>query len=350
MLIYYLIIACLTYLCIFKNFSTRQLSNHLHSIFPLLLLFPLIALRSDTVGTDLVAYVKEFEYARYSFENNLRGWERGYELLLYFVHSLNLSFQFILVIIAFITLHSLHLLFKRYSSDIPLSYVIFFCFGSFAFSLSGLRQALAISFAIYAVLLFLDKRFLMFILFTLIGSLFHLSAIILFIVPILSVFNFSRFGASFLFALTCVFYFFPVDSIVEALLDVEFAYIQAYAGFDDSVNPLVILLNAMFPLFALIMSDKSFYTNRANRLFYIFSLANLAIILVSIQLPMLSRLALYFSIFMTVLVPNVIVSLRPIYFRSFASLFFVLLGILNFAISVPDNSIGIDQYSFMRMK
>ena len=350
MLIYYLIIVFLCYLCVFESFGTKKFTRPLQSFFPLLVLFPLAAFRSEDVGKDVSAYLKEFENAKYQFDNNIRGWERGYESLIYFVNSLNLPFQFVLIIIAFFTLHSTYLLFKKYSSNIMFSYVIFFCFGSFAFALSGLRQALAICVSVYAVIQLLKNRYFIFILMILFASLFHFSALFLLIVPIFLIFNFSRLGATVLFIISCTFYFFPIDGIAEALLDINFSYVRAYIGFEDGINPLVVILNAFFPLTVLILAEKDFFIKKENRLFYLFSLANLAIVLVSIQLPMIARLGLYFSIFIAVLIPNVISSARPAFIGPIAVAFFLLLGVLNFGISIPDNSIGIDQYSFMRSR
>ena len=67
---------------------------------------------------------------------------------------------------------------KKYSSNIYISFIVFIALGQFAFSLSALRQMLAIAFILLSFIFIEQKKAVKFIVLVLIASLFHSTAIV----------------------------------------------------------------------------------------------------------------------------------------------------------------------------
>lgn len=67
------------------------------------------------------------------------------------------------------------------------------------FSFNGVRQAVSISFVLLALFCFFDKRYVKFIIYTVVGSLFHQSAILIAILGAIALIFVSYFLLHFIF-------------------------------------------------------------------------------------------------------------------------------------------------------
>lgn len=110
-------------------------------------LFLVYVLRDFSVGRDIPGYCEVYEtmYARALFDASWTWMEWGYVLLMKVCSMLGLSARAFLAVVYVIIEVPLLLFIKRCSKDVTLSLVVFMCFQFFVFSMSALRQTMAMS-------------------------------------------------------------------------------------------------------------------------------------------------------------------------------------------------------------
>lgn len=152
------IYSCLIILILLLPFLVAILSkednNNKCLFLSIVAVFLVMSLKSTTVGKDTAGYARMYETFTYASWNNydLYWTEWGFETLeMVFTHFLKFDFyQFAAVVYAFICF-SYYRFWKRYSNDSTLTLIIYICFGSFVFDLSGIRNALAMAIYLLAV-------------------------------------------------------------------------------------------------------------------------------------------------------------------------------------------------------
>lgn len=151
---YICLIAFIFLLPIFLKTIFKKNMNNSYLLLSMIAIFLIMSLKSTSVGIDTDGYAKMYEtFFRASWSNYDLYWtEWGYETLeMIFTHIFHFDFyQFTAVIYVFICF-SYYRFWKKYSSDYTLSMIIYICFGSFVFDLSGIRNALAIAIFLFAV-------------------------------------------------------------------------------------------------------------------------------------------------------------------------------------------------------
>lgn len=316
-------------------------TNILLVFFPIISLILIAGLRDASVGTDTSAYLYAFDNAN---SLKFRSLEFGFSYFNYLFHNLGINFQAFLIVIAFITISSLTWLIKSYSKNYFLSYYLYVTLGFYAFSMTGLRQSIAVSLTMVALIFLLRNKKISFLLLVAIASTFHISAIIFFLVPIFSKWKLSKNSAILFYLLSLSIFFIsgPILNLMNELLPLS--YILDYSNKGTS-NPIVIIVYGLIPLAAIIFWPRQQETQIFS-LLYIFSILNFAIYIISLDIVMISRLGLYFSIYSIILIPNIINDLRSKDLRVIAMFLVLFLPLLMFAISTPGNSQGIDKYSF----
>lgn len=141
----------------------------------------LSAIRADDVGTDTIGYIEEFEVvSRQSYISLFRNYPScfGYYMCCKFLnnHGLDVRFWFFLVALLFNS--AVFYFIFVYSKNPVLSFALYIGSGIFAFSLAGMKQIVAMSFCIFSYcILQKNKRIILSILFVLLGSVFHQSAL-----------------------------------------------------------------------------------------------------------------------------------------------------------------------------
>lgn len=121
----------------------------------MLFLYFLASMRSVTVGNDTLEYARFFksQYDASAYTLLEGRYETGYLYLNLLIGKITTEFNtFLFVIDAFIY-YSYYLFIKRYSSNYLLSVLLFFCFGYWGQTLNIIRLQLAISIYIYAYIL-----------------------------------------------------------------------------------------------------------------------------------------------------------------------------------------------------
>lgn len=151
---YICLIVFIFLLPIFLKVIFKNNINNKYLFLSIIAIFLILSLKSTSVGIDTFGYKSMYDsFFKANWNNYDLYWtEWGYETLeMIFTHFFNFDFyQFEAVLYAFICF-SYYNFWKKYSSDYTLSMIIYICFGSFVFDLSGIRNALALAIFLFAV-------------------------------------------------------------------------------------------------------------------------------------------------------------------------------------------------------
>lgn len=164
MTIYFVLIACVVLLMLLDQ--NRKTLEHWRNksdallLIAFQLLYLVCVLRAPTVGRDIPGYALAYEEAPlYAFDNfDYVYFENGYILMMKLCNMLGLTFQGFLAVVYFIVLAPVYLFIKHHSANRQLSVLIFICYISLDFALSGIRQAMAISILLLAMDILLQEK------------------------------------------------------------------------------------------------------------------------------------------------------------------------------------------------
>lgn len=145
------------------------------------LFFLMLALRSETVGSDVGNYKRYFELFKNSSLANLKNFDMEYlyKLLNWGVSRVTDSFQGVLVVSAAITVAPIYMIYRQQRSHSYLQIVLFLGIGVLSMFFSGIRQSIAMSIGMVAYHFVKEKRLVPFLLCVLTAIGFHHSAFIL---------------------------------------------------------------------------------------------------------------------------------------------------------------------------
>ncbi|KIY20674.1 EpsG family protein [Mesobacillus subterraneus] len=313
-------------------------------------LFIVMALRDVSVGTDILAYMNEYINGKYYLNNLLRGSELGYSYFNYALGQLGLNFQAYLAIIAAIFVITISILYYLYSKNILLSFYLHVTIGLFAMSMSGLRQTIAISLTILAFIYLMKNKKMLFFIFVGIAYFFHNSAIVFLLVFILRKIRINKKIGFIIYGISCLAFIgrgFFGSLVKQHTPDMYITYLDNTAY----VNPLLIVVVMALPLASLFFWPESRNEHnedyiRVISISFVLSCINFVIYFVAMEIPLIERLSLYFIIYNTLLIPNVIQRIKSKDIRVIAIMVCIIFPLIQFVISTPGGSMGIDNYKF----
>ena len=168
----------LGYILIFLIFSKRVKSD-LFFYLSFLALTIFSGLRFD-VGVDFMSYHQMFE--DFKNGNALFLFEPANMMIINTINIFNIDHQVIFFIYSVIIMFGVFYFIKKLSPLKELSILLFVTVGIFYFStFNGIRQWAAISIGLIAIVKLIEKKHIQFLILVILATLFHLSALLLFI-------------------------------------------------------------------------------------------------------------------------------------------------------------------------
>lgn len=136
-------------------------------------------LRAPTVGNDLKNYIYALSLSREgAWTTPLMGFEIGFRMLLHLLSVLGISEQVFIFLTAFICQAPIFYFIYKESTCFWESLLIYYTFGMFTFSFSGIRQFLAMGIFLIAIVWLNEGKKRRFVLATILASTIHTSAIV----------------------------------------------------------------------------------------------------------------------------------------------------------------------------
>lgn len=271
-----------------------------------LLLFLIAALRNSVVGYDAANY---FFNIRHIYDMSwhkvfeLHSDEPGFYVLAKFISQFTADPQVVLGAVGLIFAVSICLFIKRYSDAPDLSFCILIAFSFFAFSLSGLRQTLAISIVIISVIFAEKRKLIPFALCIALAYCFHNSALFACLIYFMFIKN-GNFARRIIF-LICI----PIVTVFRRpLLNYGLSkFYSDYTPYDNEVGSyMTLLLYLLIWVVYIIFMDKDLQKETKYIGFENMMMMGILLqIFVPIE-PNIFRLAMYYQISSLIILPSAV--------------------------------------------
>lgn len=172
-MIYFFVFILAVLFFISEVLGKKNSTNTVGFFLLLLALFFISGFRFE-VGTDWFSYVELYKYPQFA----TRELEPGYALVNELFSNNNFPFTVFTVFISAVSLAGVAYFIHKEVQYGCLALLIFYSDFFFYYNLSGIRQAMATSFLLVATIFLIKKKILPFVVFVILGTLFHKTAII----------------------------------------------------------------------------------------------------------------------------------------------------------------------------
>lgn len=358
--IYYILLLYLLFLYILQKIGII-FGRKTYIFFAAIAIFFIIAFRDYSVGIDTLTYKKLYylseQYVE-SYKVITPSWnsEFLFFLMANLIRETGATDRLFFSLIGFFSVFSFSIFIYKYSKSPFLSFWLYITLGLFGLYMSGLRQILALSIILFSFNYLIKGNAIRYFISILIATFFHVSAIIM--IPIYFIRYIKLTAKKRLVVLTCIVIgsFLAKDIIVNLVFSINVS--KRYSEYISRVgvsqtNPLVILVAIGITFIASILYEKSKNNNGKLisesylfNIFYLMSCINVALLIFSLNIDVVSRLGYYFFVANLVLLPNAIMSMTDKKLQMFMIMSCLVISFAQFLISTPGSPIQIDNYMF----
>ena len=271
--------------------------------------FLIAALRGRTVGGDTDIYVRVFE--KMSKIDMVVAYEEAdkdpvFYAFLNIMSKITDSYTILFIVIALFFTVTVTKFIYKYSKEPALSWLIVLAFSLYQFTLTAMRQTIAISFVLIAFSCLFEKKWFKGVIAVLLGALFHSSAIAVLIVFIVYKVKINKpilWGSVAVLGLSLLFN----EQIVQWLLNVFQGETLSYGISEEQSGYTMLLVIFILYVFAILFvnTDELEKSKTVQMLFMLSFFAVFFETLVPAQ-PVFFRFAFYFLYGLIVLIPEVI--------------------------------------------
>ncbi len=273
--------------------------------------------------------------------------EKTFYLIMKFFTSTFKNFHLFLFFICIPYIASVSYLIYKYSKFPILSYVIFLALNYFSLSFTLLRHVTAMAFIIIALIFLLKDKKMKFLIFVLIASLFHKTALVFLIAYFCDKFRVNIKQVILLIIVLTFIFFFGND-----IMEIIFSLINSshYIGYKNSSGDSIgfFIINVLLLLFSM-RYLKKYTIENSKEAQIIMNLQFLTVIMSSFIMFIgeAFRMSTYFGIFSIILVPNSISFEKNTRLKTimYIIMLFVFIGYF-FGSTIINTNIG--PYSFFR--
>lgn len=184
-MISYILMLLIIIFCVYREGNLhsykRRKTNFIIALIPM---FLLMAFKSPEIGADTSGYLATYELlGKYGMFDALEdyGYERlevGYKFFIYYLSKICAIPQTLLIVVGFIVCYSLYKFIWINAQNKCLLLFLFVTMGFFQFAMSGIRQTIAISIALWSYQYVKERKLVYFLLLIFLSSLFHKSSVV----------------------------------------------------------------------------------------------------------------------------------------------------------------------------
>lgn len=315
-------------------------------------LFLIMALRAPTVGNDLERYIEQFSSAQYFDVGDSRT-EAGYVVFLKILHFFGLGKRGFIVVVSFIVSGSFSWFFYKFSKNLAFTFLMHVLVGLFAFSLTGIRQSLAVSLTLFAFYFAVRNQIIYFIGIVILAFTFHSSALIF--MPIYFLVKYKLNNYKKIFLVICIGFFlaFANQYLVSSLgfLSTEKysnSYLENSKASGLNILPIIFQFCLVFSVVIIwqIKNIKLMNIDANDLIFTFLSFLSVIFVMMAINLSIISRFSFYFTPYICVLIPNSIEYFDRKDTKRILQILVCLIGSLFFYMANSNGVLKIDNYEF----
>lgn len=300
-----------------KPSSTKAANNFICFVALVVIVF-IAGIRDYSVGADTKTYLSALNYYSSFPQGQILDlplvwpydFEPGFFLFTKLCAFFQLSDTAFLFVVAVAIYVPVFLLIKDYSSDMFLSVVVYFGIGLFAYSLGIFRQMIALSICLVGLRFLLNGNNLLFTIFVLIAAAFHTSALMFGLLWFYNKFP-LKLVAKWSIPISFICLLFGRE--IALLIVRFFPMYSTYIGSADDIRGGTYVMYALLILLMLLSIRLiSCFENRGNRISEIIKLSIWALCLalcvqaVSYSMGLMGRSLGYYTVFLIILVPELI--------------------------------------------
>lgn len=317
-------------------------------------MFLIMGLRHPYVGIDTLRYLERFRSTEYLSWKSFSRWdqwipkEMGFTLVGKILKSIHLSNQGYLVLYAVFITVVISRLIQKYSRHLFWGFYLHATIGLFTMSMSGMRQAIACCICWLGIDHILNKHPIRFLLTVLVASTFHQSAIFFLVFYFVRYIKVGKIGG-WIMSVLCLLTIALRPTLIQwiSYLMPEKYAIYGMVSDKHPVNPMVIAIAILIPVFCLFFWDRGKIENQRDKSFYslcfIGSFCYALITVLSQSSNMIGRMSQYFYLFNVILLGNVMADIEDMKTRYIVYMFAIVLpGYMFF----KSQSLGIAPYYF----
>lgn len=328
-----------------KSKISKHKKTLFYGLFMGFLLFLLAALRDKSVGTDSYRYAEVYNLiANYDLFSILKtyGFESGYYLLVKFLTLFSQNYQLSFIAISAIYAYAITRFIIKYSYGYMASFIMLISMKYFAFSMSGLRQTVAIALLLISIDYIISGKPLKFFIFVLIGSFFHNSAIVFLLFYLMKYVKVNK------LVITIYFLFIPLVYIFRSSI-ISFVHIFIYSDYiiSESASSGIVTLIVYIFILLVVLFFKDLLIKKNNSLLIFIHMMYFGVV-TQIFVPFqanIFRVSMYFNIASIILIPALISLFEKKQTRFLLYVFLIILmGIQYFLFTY--NAAGSNPYIF----
>lgn len=284
------------------------------------------------VGADYIPYQEYFYQVLFTAEQG--RFEYGYYLLNLVCTWVSDNPRFMFVVSAALFYTIVIIAVKRMSPDISLSIFLIIGCGFFFYFMNGTRQMLAAAFVLLALTTLGKRHNLYFVLLVLLGSLFHLSAIVCFVILVL-----HRIPVSGKSIIAIILFCFLFIRFLPALAESA----AVYFGYGDYLESgsvtartglVQIAINFCILIFGLVMYLHSSAKDDTFRVCILMQLVAFILALMTGQVVLIQRIQQFFALSQVILIPKALACIEVRQFRWILRLLIIFIYVIYIYITV----------------
>ena len=311
-------------------------------------LFFILALRSETVGSDLPTYINRYPifgetpWKELPEVSKKMDMEMGYAILSKLLYLLSANPRVLICVVSFIIIYVFSKEIKDNSKNPAFSYFLYITLGMYVRAFTAYRQQIATALAIFSYRYIREKKPIKFLIVILIASTIHKS--VLFVLPMYFIanmkINYKVYVSSFIGCILCI----TIGDRLLSYITYKDRYTEMVARGSDGAVGSCIIFSAFIVLMIIIW--KSFRTPESK--FYMhFAIFCLLISSFTFVLPIIARMLYYFDAVMLYTIPNTVSQIKNISTRYFiiCSICFITLFYYIYIICQADTG-SVIPYSF----
>lgn len=231
----------------------------------------------------------------------------GFNTLNNLLNLLGFSAQSFLFLYSGVTVGIYLWFIRKYTSNLWLSVFLFIMLGAYIFTMAAIKQCVAVAFCLLGVDRAINRKWIPFVLWILVGTLFHPYALMYLIVPLLFFRPWS--GKTYILLLAFIAAGFLLQPLMNSVINVTTMLGEEYdaASFSgEGVNPFRLAVVCV-PVFLSFVTKRIIWQedNRSQNLILNLTMLNGAIMFVALfgTANYFARLANYFLVFQTISMP-----------------------------------------------
>lgn len=319
-----IIFGYLIIICIFRLILIEKEYNNLFLFCSIGILFVISSTRTIWYGSDVIRYINIYQDLTYIdfpslIESSIGGDMKDpvFYLSSKLISLTGANYRIWLSVISGVFIYSVSRIIKIHSPYPFISVVALISLGYFSFSMTGLRQTIAISIILFSYSFIRERKLLQFIICVILASLFHSSALIFLIsYPI----SFNKIDWKNILILVFAFLIlFISPTFIRSLISL-FSWNDTLANYAFRETTLTLsgfIIQFFIFIFYMVFINNILTNNHKDIILFNISFVGLFFQLFATEIAEFFRISMYFSIFNIILIPIAIKSIKNTNLRRF---------------------------------